>query len=220
MPQPYRGDGHVSFAAGYMLGIPALGAPIAAISNLWTLTEDQWGVILAAMLGVQAEVGLTMYHSLTGTGSQRSVLNEMATAYLEPELHERFRELMKQTKSRAIERNAIVHGLWFYDEKTPDALILLPRNAFSQFVGKHIGAALMGRENLLSLGDPARLLSKKDWLVYKPKDFAATARRMTDFAIDLDDFFDRLIAIRGLPPMGPPARPELPLPTPPLQSGP
>lgn len=206
MPQPYRGDGQAIFAAETMLSKPELGAPIAAISNLWTLSEDMWGVILAAMLGVESNVGLAMYHTLLGTGSQRYALNQMAKLYLDPTLLERFHELMARTTGRAAERNAIVHGLWFYDPKIPDALILVPRNVFSRFIGKILTLGLNGQIETQNI-NPIGQLDTKGWLVYKNNDFLNTKTRLIEFLTDLDDFFDKILAAKGLPPLGPPARP-------------
>jgi hypothetical protein len=190
-----------------MIERPHFGACIAAISTSWTFSEDMWGVILSAMLGIQSEAGLAMYHSLIGTGAQRSVLNEMAERYLGPELQAVFRCLMRTMKGRAKERNDIVHGLWFHDPKMENSFVLAPRNSASLLWGsgqsKILGALLRG-EPLVDLDAPPSL---DGWLVYNIQDLADVVHRLNDFMTDQDDLFDRILAARGLPPFGPPARP-------------
>src|SRR5665213_726519 len=112
MPMPYRGKGELYFAYLTMMERPELGGRIAAISAAWTFVEDAWGTILAVMLGLEAGAGIAMYHSLTGTGAQRSVLRDMADIYLSDPLREEFGRLITSSKGRATERNDIVHGYW------------------------------------------------------------------------------------------------------------
>jgi hypothetical protein len=209
MPQPYRGATNAYFAASILLDRPELGGRIVAISALWTVIEDLWGAILGIIVGIdKADVGIAIYHALTGTASQRSVLNEMADLYLPQELKADFEALMRVSKSRANERNDIVHGLWFYDPKHPDALILAPRHAFSTlFAGmfKRIAAARQPGSSPTDFAD----LEKGRWLIYQQKDFVSTVGRLTAFAADLDRFFDQVKLARGYPVTGLPAPPPL-----------
>lgn len=206
MPLPYRGDKHVTFAAMPMLEHPALAARIAAIGTLWTAAEDLWSAILGMMVGVgQAAAGMEMYHSLTGTGAQRALLNEMADRYLPTELKADYANLLKATKKRGGERNDVVHGLWFFDPKQPEVLILAPRNTISTVFKASFVALRDGRRP--DVDDPSFTENSDKWLVYREHDFDNIIDRIIEFAKDLDHFFDQLTLARGYPTIGPPARP-------------
>jgi hypothetical protein len=192
---------------------PALGAAIVMISSLWTFVEDIWGAVLGMMVGThQSEVGIAIYQSLTGTGAQRAVLNEMADLYLPEDLKREFAALMKVAKKRAAERNAIVHGIWCHDKNIPDAIILAPRYAFSRHFGKLFKRIHKGEVLPPDPVDFSELIDDR-WLVYRPPDLFAAAKRIAAFGVDLDHFFDRLTLARGYPIIGQPARPPLSAPS-------
>jgi hypothetical protein len=212
MPMPYRGRGELTLAPLGMIDQPVAPALIASIAALWTFSEDVWAIILTAMLGEQAEAGLAMYHSLTGSAAQRAALNEMAQRYLDPNLQVMFRALTKRMKGVAGERNTMVHGLWFHDPEIPNALVLAPRNTLSVMFQAGLTDAL----SALVRGTKPRqfppTVSFDGWLVYRPSDFVASLGRLSEFVTDQDDLFDKILASRGLPPFGPPARPPLSAP--------
>lgn len=199
MPQPYRGSGDIYFARGIVQHRPELGAYIAEIALLWTLTEEAWAYLLAYMLRFEAGAGITIYQALIGTGAQRAVLNEVADKYLPDELREDFAALMKISKRRATERNAVVHGMWFIDANIPDALVLAPRNVISSIHAK--ATRKLAEAHFARTAPPKGPSSDfSDWRVYRKEDFKAIDARLFDFFKQLDALIDKLLALRGNPP--------------------
>jgi hypothetical protein len=197
MPQPYRGDGNVKFAVADILDHPVLAAHIAKIAMMWTFSEDAWAFFLGAMLGFEAGAGLTMYHALTGTGAQRSVLNEVADQYLPAEFREEFNSVMLETRRRAKERNTVVHGIWFLDPALPDVLILGPRNVMSSILGRAVRRAVAAK----LLGQPQPTGTKSDyseWRTYRERDFTAIEDRIRDLVKRQDALIDRYRAALGI----------------------
>jgi hypothetical protein len=169
-----------------------LGAHIAEVALLWTFTEEAWAYLLAVMLKFEAGAGITIYQALLGTGAQRSVLNEVADHYLPRELRDDFIALMRVAKSRAKERNAVVHGMWFIDPKIPHALVLAPRNVISSIHAKTIKT--LAEAHFAGAPRPAGPHSDlSGWRVYRADDFVAIEARLFDFFKQQDALLDKLL---------------------------
>jgi hypothetical protein len=198
MPQPYRGDGSVYFAFSVESEPHPLGAHVAKIAAMWTFSEDVWGYMLAVMLSFEAGAGVAMYHALTGTGAQRSLLNEIADQYLDSALRVEFGALMKTNKARASERNAVVHGLWFGAQNDDSTLILVPRNALSTLLAK----GLQRRARAHIRGEPLIEPPPTDfsgWRTYRRSDFMAIEKRIHAFVLDQDALLAKIVERQSLP---------------------
>jgi hypothetical protein len=199
MPQPYRGGGDLQFGRGFVLHHPQLAAHIAEIASIWSFTDEAWAYLLGIMLNFEAGAGLTIYQALTGTGAQRAVLNEIADQYLPEQFRAEFGALTKASRRRAIERNAVVHGLWFVDPAMPDALILAPRHFLSSLTAKVFHRAAKAR--LMGVPTPTATLGNNDgWLVYRVKDMEAIERRLIELFRQIDSLIDKILAHSGAPP--------------------
>jgi hypothetical protein len=196
MPQPYHGNGDVEFVIGKILSNP-FAPHFAKIAMGWTFSEEAWGHLLATMLSFEAGAGLIMYHALTGTGAQRSVLNEVADKYLSAQFRDEFNSIMEETRRRAKERNTVIHGMWFTAKDIPDALILAPRNAITTLIGKviHRGAKarLAGVE-----ASKGSLSDFSEWRVYRERDFVAIEDRIGDLIKRQDALIDKHRAALGI----------------------
>lgn len=163
MPQPYRGKEHPVFGHEALLERPHLAAHIGAISTLWESVEESWGFILAEMLHTEAQVGMELYLSLTGSGAQSSALMAACDfAVKDPALKQGFADLRKDAKPRATERNAVVHGRWGAIPSRDDVLILTESNWLPRVIAEIYSTA--GKQGAYKARDlPLKTYGKRDF---------------------------------------------------------
>ena len=101
MAQPYRGKLVAFIGCDAVLKRPHLSAYIAAITTEWERVDEMWGVILARALGSSGNVGIEIFHSVTGSAAQSAILKTgIRRAILHDHvLLERFDLLLKDTES-------------------------------------------------------------------------------------------------------------------------
>src|SRR6185312_13652813 len=180
MPQSYRGKEKVRFGHEAILERPALAAHIGAIATLWTVIEEGWGMILADMLQADAEVGMALYLSLSGSAAQVATLRAAAEYALKDEGDRTdFGDLLRGEKSPAAERNRIVHGRWGILPSRDDVLILGERD----WTPRAMAALNVHYSKPLNALHPpvGPDLPAFNRFRYDVRDFLATERRLTGF---------------------------------------
>ena len=108
---------------------PELAILVAKSIAIWAVVENQWGRILATMLGANATYVLAMYQVLTGGNAQRDALLAVAEKALPPDLLEMFVAIGELARPLAKVRNKMAHWLWGVAHEMPDALLLYDPDA-------------------------------------------------------------------------------------------
>jgi hypothetical protein len=126
MPQPLRQWVPTDFSNEVLTNRPDLAVGIARVSAAWTYLETEIGLLVAIALDTEARVGVAMYLALTGSAAQDRVLAAMVQLKLTEPMQVEFLDFLSEIRTRASERNNIVHALWGVSDKLPDALINCP----------------------------------------------------------------------------------------------
>ncbi len=198
MPQPYVGKERPVYGHFALLSRPLLAAHIGAIATLSSTVDEQWGMILATMLGASAEIGVEIYLALTGATSQGAVLNTVATQRLDAAAREHLKGLIKRHRSAATQRNRIVHGRWGILPSETDRLVLFERGWSPRATAALDG--FLGRLDATTDPDAVPFV----WPDAKPacytaRDFERVEQDLMDVSRELSDF--RAMLLRKFRPL-------------------
>lgn len=169
MPQPIKLK---AFSANYqsrrILGRPDLAAKIAWIANEWSGVEEFLGALMSVLLSRDrhgyAHQGHAILNALISLPAKLDAINAAARFSLKDnDLSELEKNLLPTIRTRAKERNKVVHAKWGVSNSYPNDLIAIP--------------------NWDSAADPVR---------YESKDFDDIAQRISETKDALKQFIERL----------------------------
>jgi len=123
MPQPVKCK-RATFSTRSVANRPELAARIGAIAGCWAWAEHTLGDIMIEILGTTATGPLAMYLALTANVARAEAMKAAAKERLPSHLYEAVLQTLKRMKTRAGERNAVVHGFWGTSDEYPDSLLL------------------------------------------------------------------------------------------------
>jgi hypothetical protein len=173
---------------------PALAAHIGTIAVTWAQIEHELGILLADLLGTDANLGITIFLGLRTEGPQRTVIKAAAEARLSTGLAHRMMSFVaNDLRDGAKPRNNILHGLWAAAPEYPKALIWIDRREALRLSASH------GIEPFEVSGSEIDILLENGLptLVYEQEDLIEVQGRMADLFCRLVDL--RLEALRELP---------------------
>lgn len=90
---------------------------------IWAEIEYGLGLLLAAILGTDAKLGLGIFFALRTEGPQREVIKAAAEQKLPTALAERVVKFVGSLRDRTRARNDVVHGTWALADKRPKDLV-------------------------------------------------------------------------------------------------
>lgn len=188
MPQPYDVSGKlIKTGPRVILERPQLAVHIACIAATWALAEVELGRLLAIVLGVHAEIGITIHQSLASSGPKRAVLLSAGKALLSRDHFTKLEQLDADMRKRMAERDRIIHGIWSITDTQPDALLLSETAA-------HIHLTAVFLADTTKEGERPKWIDRlPNYALYKETDLAAIAQRITALTIQIHNFRRELI---------------------------
>ena len=81
------------------------------------------GVLLGDLLGAESRYGLAMYYAIVSTSARMDTIAAAATERIGSSSLIEFEKLLRTIRSRARERNTIVHSNWGISLKHPKAIV-------------------------------------------------------------------------------------------------
>lgn len=188
MPQPLRRAKTVQFGADHVSQRPQLAIAITRIVVLWSIVETNLGRILAEILGADASIGVAMYNALVGNAGQEAVLRAVVAEKLSKDDADRFNDLLDEMRSRARERNRIVHGMWGIADTEPDKLIWQDQRVWAKTIAERFSRMRFDRMPPPLEFDPNLPSGAKGAFVYSDKDFKDIEARILKFSNELEEF--------------------------------
>jgi hypothetical protein len=193
MPQPLRPPYQLNIDPETLNERPELAAQIGIIAALWSRVEMWLGILLGDLLGAEARYGLAMYYAIVSTTARMDTIAAVATERIgKTELSE-FEKLLRAIRSRARERNAIVHSNWGISLKHPKAIVSVQTDDHVRFW--HMPE--MSRESLedaMTSDEWERYIWKElKPVAYNIRDFEATINRLKDVILQIQEFRKSLL---------------------------
>jgi hypothetical protein len=134
MPQPLRDLKGVRLGPVAILQRPQLAALIAGIVVRWNNVEMEMASLMCKCTASMAnlEQTMAMYTAMQSDGAKRSLLKSAAQSVISVDQYEALDERLELVRTRALERNKIVHALWGTSDAHPDVLICaVPRRSYA-----------------------------------------------------------------------------------------
>jgi hypothetical protein len=117
MPQPIRFTCEVKFEG--LSTLPQHAEWLGHIVTLASSIDSNLGYLLAYLSRSSASVAIPMFHAVVSADAQRAMLMAAAEQQLAGAELEEFRELMEDFRTRARERNRLVHNIWAWSPQHP-----------------------------------------------------------------------------------------------------
>jgi hypothetical protein len=133
---------------------------IVTIGSMWSIIEDALATIFAHVTEIEPAVAAHILYAVPGIHTRLQMIESAIDALVSAEALEIFRALMPEIKSRAVERNTLMHADWRVHEAYPNSLI------WRRQLGNPIGRAD----------------------VYQMKDFEEIERRMDQLLSSVQEF--------------------------------
>lgn len=174
MPQPLKKfPKDLKFSPDALTGRPLLAVRIARVSAAWTDVEIELSLLLASALDANANAGMAMYLSLIGTGAQESAFKAALKHALPLKMAQEVSNILTEIRTRAGERNRIVHCIWGITDDFKDGIIhCWPVD----LVRDQVAAHWLERNECVKAGPSQEFVTSLS--VYKERDFVATEERI------------------------------------------
>ena len=104
---------------------PALALLAMSVIAEWSILDSLLNAIFVKLLGLSAEIGFTIFDSITGAAAQRAAFSAVAQLRLNEDEFEVFSALADEAKSIRKIRNSLAHGVWGHAAKIPDGVLLV-----------------------------------------------------------------------------------------------
>jgi hypothetical protein len=189
MPQPLRPPYQLNINPETLSQRQELAAQIGIIAALWSRVEMWLGILLGDLLGAEARYGLAMYYAIVSTTARMDTIAAAATERIGKSALIEFESLLRTIRSRARERNTIVHSNWGISLKHPKAIVAVHTDNQVRFW--HLPE--MRRER--SIEDP---LKNEEWenliwrelkpMAYRMADFEATKNRLSALILQIQEY--------------------------------
>ena len=121
----FKWTGVLSFDPNDLIERPELASYIAAITTSWNRVDVELGLLLAAMLGAQAEHAVTIYATLVSSPPLISSLLAIGKKRLNQGRYEELEKLLKKYRKISGKRNDIIHGIWAVAPGVDSGLVYL-----------------------------------------------------------------------------------------------
>lgn len=102
---------------------PELELIVAKCLMTWPNVEAEMSLVLAALLGVESDAAVAVFHTLRRSSSQREAISAAAQSTLTHADNELLSALLDVHKSIEAERNALAHGHFGYHDDDENILI-------------------------------------------------------------------------------------------------
>jgi hypothetical protein len=188
MPQLLKPSTPMEFRADSVRERPELAVYIAEVAAAWVEVEVSLGLLLAVILNTEARTGVSIFLALTGSAAQEAALSAAAEARLPTELSSEFASLRSEYRTRAGERNRVVHGFWGVSPKFPDALIYCPPEHFVRDIAH--AYSVVQATGIQESGPSREFYSKLR--IYKSKDFADILNRIHATREAVEKFLEKV----------------------------
>jgi len=148
---------------------------------MWTEMEARVGTFLAALIGTEAEMVISIFLAVKTDTAKRATIDTVASQKMSREDRERFRTIMNEVAKRYAERNTVVHGSWGISPVYPDALLWCDIRKIMMF---HV--EMMNIEP--TKRTPRMVAEQKKMRVYLEADFLAIEERINTTYDELSAF--------------------------------
>lgn len=191
MPQPLQPPYDVTFGSYDALRArPELAAEIGIIIAMWAEIECGLGLLLARLMGADAETGITIYNVIRSDAGKLEVLGQIAKERFGGAYSEEVKLLSEKLRARSLERNRIAHGLWGISQAHPDALVHLePKDKLRWRSAIYASPTRLGGEEaprVLSLQPQLMIYNKRDFLEIQNR-IEATAELLSTLRCKIPD---------------------------------
>src|ERR1700730_11223503 len=109
----------IDLTAETIMQRPELAKHIALISALWNRIDAALATLLAALLGTEARVGMTMYLAIQADGAKRAALDAIVAMRMTTPEKIEFQAILQEVSKRSCERNDVIHGAWGISPRSP-----------------------------------------------------------------------------------------------------
>ena len=131
MPQPVRSAlTHLTFNSEALADRPELVLRLTVVLNEWNKLEGVLGVLLGTLLEIRYSVAVATLTSVVNFTARLDVIKAAAVVG-RPEFSGEVVALMDRLRSRAGERNKVIHGCWAVSSQKPKHLIHCPTEAIA-----------------------------------------------------------------------------------------
>lgn len=187
MPQPVRFSRHIhfQFSPDAILQRPKLAPHIGVISQYWNEIDARIGVMLAAVLGSEAKLGIAIYYAITNDGAKRAALDAIARQKLLPNQREEFQKILSEIGQRYGDRNQVVHGAWGISNEYPNALLLAD---IKETMALHADMVALSRPGRKKDRDQRKLDYQNSLMRWTEQDFLQTEERLEEAYTKLYEF--------------------------------
>jgi hypothetical protein len=188
MPQPIRKECIVEFDGFTHNQEHAM--ILGHIVQLSSTIDANLGYILAYLSGASAVVAIPMFHAVVSAEAQRAMLAAAAEARLAGAELAEFTDLFDDFKTRARERNRIVHNIWGHSPQHPGKSVWCHAKDFTR-LPTHF--ATLTRPEELPLALPETLAMWRYCSLYTTKDFWDVHGRLMVFNNEVRNFVGKLL---------------------------
>ncbi|MCR5877082.1 hypothetical protein [Phenylobacterium sp. J367] len=131
MPQPLKKPlKQLTFNSLGLADWPELTLRLTAVLNEWNKLEGTLGVLLGTLLNTRYSVAVATLASVVNFTARLELIAAAASA-ARPDFAEEVGALMSRLRSRAGERNKVIHGCWATSKEWPHHLIYCPTEAIA-----------------------------------------------------------------------------------------
>jgi hypothetical protein len=184
MPSLIRPPYQLNIDPNALADRPQLAAQIGIIAALWSRVEMWLGVILGDLLGTETKFGLAMYFAIVSTSARADTIAAAAAERLDAPMMLEFEKLLKIIRTRARERNRIVHSNWGISLKHPNAIVSVATDDQIRFW--HITSQNL--EDRATGSWEQTIWRQLRPTAYRMADFLETIKRVNELIDTLQDF--------------------------------
>jgi broad specificity phosphatase PhoE len=150
---------------------------------------EMWlGVLLGDLLGAESRYGLAMYYAIVSTSARMDTIAAAATERIGSSSLIEFEKLLRTIRSRARERNTIVHSNWGISLKHPKAIVSVQTESHVRFW--HLPEMRReSRDDALTSDEWERFIWRElKPMTYRMSDFEATKARLRSLITEIKQF--------------------------------
>lgn len=130
MPQPIRKKCEIKFEG--LHNLPDHASMLGHVVSQASLVDSNLGYLLAYLTRTSAPVAIAMFHAVNSTEAQRAMLNAAAEHQLTGASLDEFKDLMSDFRTRAGERNRLVHNIWGISPQHPGKAVWCPAKDYTK----------------------------------------------------------------------------------------
>lgn len=191
MPHPVHYSHRITFKFNPLavLERPELAAHVTVISQYWNEIDSRIGAYLAALMGDESIVAVSVYLNIQNDGAKRAAIDTITSLKLSPEEYQKLQAILRKIGDRYGERNDAIHGAWGVSPEYPDALLWADTRHSARFIA---AAATASKPP----SDDEIIEYQKRLMVYRLQDFQNIEGRLRAVYEELCEFTRPVMELR------------------------